>query len=121
VVSGGVGAVYAGDPIFPFLTSNRGTRDSLYGYAMDRPLLYTDPLGLCSCLDECPSGLWDYVGLQDDIGFIVGLNLGFGRFRCRGRAVQVSARFVCGMIGGFAGGGAGGDFSLPFSAPGLAL
>ncbi|RLA04188.1 MAG: hypothetical protein DRQ45_01375 [Gammaproteobacteria bacterium] len=37
-------------------------RVALYTYVQNSPLRFTDVLGLCTCDDDCPSGIWKYNG-----------------------------------------------------------
>lgn len=79
----------------------------VYGYAEASPLVWSDPFGLCSCKDECPSGNWDYIGVNVQAAFFGGIAFTRGVFACQDDPVNVRQAVWsgCGVIGFLAGGG----------------
>jgi RHS repeat-associated protein len=86
---------------------------NLRAYTRNNPVRYSDPLGLCSCDDECPSGEWDvsYTSLTFGVG--VGMDVGHGRIICRGKPeISRPARIGCVLRGAFVGVGVSGGTSF---------
>ncbi|MEP7009703.1 MAG: hypothetical protein ABJC13_05210, partial [Acidobacteriota bacterium] len=108
----GVGRYEKPDPLL-----SSGFQGKPFVYADARPIVLSDPFGLCSCFSDCPSGHWDYLGLSVDGGFIGGISTGAGAYRCRGNGRTLGVRFVCAIAGVFAMIGGGVDFSVPGAAP----
>lgn len=84
-----------------------------YLYALARPVLFIDPLGLkaCECSDDCPGGVWGYVGVGAfaSIGFKGG-SKGVGVFQCDSNPRKVlAASTKCKITGAIVGFGAGVD------------
>ncbi len=61
---------------------------NLFSYVDSRPLLLIDPLGLCSCDDDCPSGKWTYFGASGGAAFMGGMSLGRGFYQCEVRRAR---------------------------------
>lgn len=77
------------------------TGENAYAYAESRPTRAIDPLGLCSCLSDCPSGEWNYYGGSASWGMAFGgIAGGAGVFTCRGRpSMRVPVKFYCPLVG----------------------
>ena len=80
-----------------------GIRDGLdrYRYAANGPVAAVDPLGLCSCTDECPSGQWQLHTLTIDIGLpMLILSAGVGFVTCKDKPqVMRVAKIFCATWG----------------------
>ncbi len=111
----GTGRYVSADPL--------GLRGSsalqVYGYSEARPTVLADPLGLCTCGDECPGGEWAYSGesvLWVPMG--AGITYSRGQYSCRTNPdARVRVRSVCAVLGVFMGAGVAFDTSTPL-APG---
>jgi len=86
-----------------------GTIDgpNLFAYSRNRPIVLNDPLGLCSCGDECPSGEWQldtYLGTTGGLGLTI--STGYGVLKCKDNwAVSKRAKVQCytwGLVAGIA-------------------
>lgn len=65
---------------------------NLFAYVRNRPVQLTDPLGLCSCGDECQSGKWRLHSVSVNIGSLgLGFSFGAGLLACEG-ALTVARR-----------------------------
>ena len=58
---------------------------NLYSYVRNSPVGKMDPLGLCSCNDECPSGRWFVSSLTYGLGKILFGSGGAALIRCDGK------------------------------------
>ena len=82
----------------------------VYGEA--NPIMWSDPLGLCTCDDECPEGRWTYIGYSWRWGLIGGLGASRGFYSCDSNpSARVLVRSVCGIYGVWAGSSIGPDFT----------
>ncbi len=80
----------------------------VYGYAESNPLIWSDPFGLCSCKDDCPSGKWNYLGATANFAFFGGVGFGRGEYACQGAPnVRQKVWSACGIVGIYVGGGVG--------------
>lgn len=76
---------------------------NLRAYVRNNPVRLNDPLGLCGCDDECPSGNWDVSYNSITFGIGIGMDAGFGRIMCRERpTISRSAKVGCVLLGFFA-------------------
>lgn len=80
-----------------------GMRDgpNLYSYVTNKPTKLIDPLGLCGCNDECPSGRWFMSTATAGGGAPGGIFLkGFALLRCDGKPfVFRTANISCALLG----------------------
>ena len=87
----------------------RDTAQNIFVYAESTPMGLSDPLGLCSCNDECPGGEWSYVGGGYSGAGIVGFQNSGGYYSCDGKPqsrLWVRNRcFILGLIGALGIGG----------------
>jgi RHS repeat-associated protein len=90
-----------------------------YSYVRNQPTRLVDPLGLCGCGSECPSGQWQMDTIGGNIsGYVGGAAAGFGRVRCVGKPwVGRLANVYCGQMGAVLGAG----FSFSVQVQGTVL
>lgn len=73
---------------------------NLFSYVRNRPTTRVDPLGLCTCEDECPSGSWELSSYTVTIGILAGSEGGSGTLRCKGKNwIARPARIGCALMG----------------------
>ena len=74
--------------------------ESLYEYAQGNPLVFFDPLGLCTCSDQCPE--WSYFGVGGGGALVGGMFLSRGNFTCTSNGSSVPVKTIC-LVGGLIG------------------
>ncbi|MCL4838500.1 MAG: RHS repeat-associated core domain-containing protein [Thermoanaerobaculia bacterium] len=91
---------------------------NLYGFVGQRPLFYTDPLGLanddgCPCGSDCPGGRWDAAVASGSVFLGVGgWTRGTAAYTCQSNGLRVDTTFRCITVGLIAGVGGGVEGSI---------
>ncbi len=90
---------------------------NFYRFVRNNPIGLTDPFGLCSCSDPCPSGEWIFDSVQGSAAVIGYGSLGIARITCKDNwSVSRWAHMGCGGLGIILGVGIGLDFQVSGTA-----